>query len=155
MVFEEVFDSATLAYLTKKVGEALSRRAMPSIENRRQIEADLTEARTELLNIAAAIKKGIVTETTKTLLLEAEKRVTDLEVRLQTPVRSKVVHLPHVVEKYLKDLKGTLGRDPDRARQLLATLLGAYRPTPRGRPGDGRGPGKPKRPPRTRRGPVR
>ena len=124
LVFEEVFDSATLAYLTKKVGEALSRRAMPPIENRKQIEADLTEARRELDNIAAAIKKGIVTDTTKTLLLEAERRVSDLEARLQTPGRPKVVLLPHVVEKYLKDLKGTLGRDPDRARQLLATLLG-------------------------------
>jgi hypothetical protein len=75
-------------------------------------------------NIAAAIKKGIVTETTKTLLIEAEKRVADLEACLQSTVKPKVVLLPHIVDEYLKDLRNTLGRGPDRARQLLATRLG-------------------------------
>jgi hypothetical protein len=37
---------------------------------------------------------------------------------------SKVSVLPSVVEGYFKDLKGSLGCDPERARELLAKLLG-------------------------------
>ena len=32
--------------------------------------------------------------------------------------------LPSVVEGYLRDLRGSFGRDPERARGLLAKLLG-------------------------------
>jgi hypothetical protein len=38
-----------------------------------------------------------------------------------------VAFLPSVVEGYLQDLRGLLGRDPERARELLAKLLGPIR----------------------------
>ena len=38
--------------------------------------------------------------------------------------QSKVTFLPSVVELYLRDLKGTLGKDTDKARGLLAKMIG-------------------------------
>ncbi len=38
--------------------------------------------------------------------------------------RAKVVALPHVVATHLDDFRGTLGKDTDRARGLLAKLIG-------------------------------
>jgi len=39
-------------------------------------------------------------------------------------VKSKIAVLPSLVELYLADLKGSLGRDTERARGLLAKLVG-------------------------------
>lgn len=60
------------------------------------------------------------------MLKEAEKRVSELESVLKTSAtkRGKVAVLPSVVEGYLKDLSGSLGHNPERARDLLAKLLG-------------------------------
>ncbi len=44
---------------------------------------------------------------------------------LQSPaVKSKIAILPSLVELYLADLKESLGRDTERARGLLAKLVG-------------------------------
>jgi hypothetical protein len=65
------------------------------------------------------------TPSAKEMLETAERRVADLEAALQAPaVKSRVAVLPTVVETYLKDLKGSLGRDTERARSLLAKLIG-------------------------------
>jgi len=90
------------------------------------MEAELRKARTEMENIKLAISQGIVTPTTRAMLQETERRVADLEasVRDRPSKRNAVAVLPSVVEGYLKDLRGSLGRDPERARGLLAKLLG-------------------------------
>ncbi len=77
-------------------------------------------------NITNAIRQGIVTPTTKQMLEEAEQRITHLEPALKTPIvkHNALAILPSVVEGYLKDLRGSLGRNPERARELLAKLLG-------------------------------
>ncbi len=72
-----------------------------------------------------AILEGIRTPSTKEMLETAEQRVTKLEAALQVPAsKSKVSVLPSVVEMYLSDLKGSLGRDTERSRNLLAKLVG-------------------------------
>jgi len=59
------------------------------------------------------------------MLEEAERKVAELEAALKAPPpKSKVTFLPGVVETYLKDLKGTLGKDTDKARSLLAKMVG-------------------------------
>ncbi len=59
------------------------------------------------------------------MLETAERRVAELEAKLQAPaVEGKIAVLPSVVERYLKDLRGTLGRDTERSRTLLAKLVG-------------------------------
>jgi len=45
------------------------------------------------------------------MLEAAERRVAELEATLQAPAtKSKIAVLPSVVEMYLNDLKGSLGR---------------------------------------------
>ena len=59
------------------------------------------------------------------MLESAERRVVELEAPLQAPaVTNKIAVLPSLVELYLTDLKGSLGRDTERARSLLAKLIG-------------------------------
>jgi hypothetical protein len=59
------------------------------------------------------------------MLEAAQQRVAELEAALQVPpVKNKIAVLPSVVERYLNDLKGSLGRDTERARSLLAKLVG-------------------------------
>jgi hypothetical protein len=46
------------------------------------------------------------------MLEAAERRVADLEASLEAPPsKGKVVALPSMVQKYLDDLKGSLGRN--------------------------------------------
>jgi hypothetical protein len=126
LIYDEVFSPDTVAYVSRKVSEALARRALPRATARKNKEADLARARSELENVKTAIRQGILTPTTKVMLEEAETRVNDLEsaLRASAATRRDVVVLPSVVEGYLKDLRGSLGRDPERARELLAKLLG-------------------------------
>lgn len=52
-VFEEVFSPETVAYVSRKVNEALSRHANPS-DTRKRLEANLVNAQAQLENIKAA-----------------------------------------------------------------------------------------------------
>ncbi len=60
------------------------------------------------------------------MLEEAEQKVREVEVALRSPspAKQKVATLPSVVEGYLKDLRESLNRNPEKARGLLARLLG-------------------------------
>lgn len=125
LIFDEVFSPDTVAYVSRKVNEALARRADPPNAVHRRQEAELAKARDQLENVKAAILEGLRTPSTKEMLEAAERRVASLEVGLQAPfIKSKVAVLPSVVERYLVDLRGTLGRDTDRARSLLAKMVG-------------------------------
>ncbi len=57
------------------------------------------------------------------MLEECERRTGELETaaRAEPPARAKVVALSHVVATYLDDFRG---KDTDRARGLLAKLIG-------------------------------
>lgn len=80
---------------------------------------------TELENIQTAIRQGVLTPTTRTMLTETEDRITRLEAAIQAPAqKSKIAYLPGVVEACLRDLKGTFATDPDHARALVAKLIG-------------------------------
>lgn len=123
---QEVFSPDTVAYLSKRVAEALTRLDAPDA-TRHRLQAELDQAWTRLENIKTAILEGIRTPTTKAMLEEWEKRVTELKSALElngSRARRNLTILPSVIEGYLRDLKGTLGRDPDHARTLLATLVG-------------------------------
>lgn len=125
LIFEEVFSPETVAYVSRKVNAALARRAGPLSVALKRRQAALAQARERLEHIKEAIAQGIITPTTKAMLEEAERCVAELEAPLQTPaLKHKVSVLPTVVESYLKDLRGTLGRDTGRVRSLLAKLVG-------------------------------
>ncbi len=134
-IFETVFSADTVAYLTRKVNDALERLTLPTAERDRRRAEELAQARVELENIASAIRQGIVMLTTKAMLEDAERRVAALEAALHAPRATPlpVTALPTVIEGSLRDLRKTLDTNPTRARGLLATLLG---PIPLYRRGD-------------------
>jgi hypothetical protein len=95
-------------------------------EQRRRLEADLRRARAELENVLTAIRQGLTTPATRGLLFECEQRVANLEATLRdlpTEPRGRI-SLPSVVEGYLRQLRETMGTDVERARALLAKLIG-------------------------------
>jgi hypothetical protein len=73
----------------------------------------------------AAILEGIRTPATKLMLEEREQKVAKLEAALAlTTKREKITLYPATVERYLRGLKGTLGRDTDHAQTILERLIG-------------------------------
>lgn len=124
-VFEEVFSPETLAYLTDKVNKALARLTVRPDAARQRLQSELDEARAKLENVKAAILEGIRTPTTKSMLDEWEQKAARLEAALALiTTREKITIHPATVERYLRDLKGTLGRDTDHARTILERLIG-------------------------------
>ena len=61
MIFGNVFAPEVIAYVTRRVEQAIAElRAVPD-ERRQLLEAELARARKEVDNIAGAIRQGIVT----------------------------------------------------------------------------------------------
>lgn len=83
-----------------------------------------------------AIRKGVVTPTTKAMLEEAEGKVARLEAALNAPdaVLRNISVLPRLVEGHLRDLREVMGKDPARARGILRRLIGevTLRPNSKG-----------------------
>jgi hypothetical protein len=121
LLFDQVFSPDTVAYVTKKVNEALGRRAAPLSAARKRKQVELDEAQRQLENIKQAIRQGILTDTTKQMLEEAEQKVREVEVALRSPSPAqKVATLPSVVEgRYLKDLRESLNRAPKKHEVCL------------------------------------
>lgn len=126
LLFEEVFSPRVVAYLTRKVDDALRRLTGAADNPRDRLTADLGRARAELENVKAAILQGIVTPTTRELLEGCERRVAELEATLRTPPPKPVksVSLASVVAMYLSDLRRTMSTDVPYARTLLEKLVG-------------------------------
>ncbi len=123
-ILDQVFSPETLAFLNRKVNEALAAATIPPADDlRKKRQAELAHARKEQENIEAAIRQGIITPTTKRMLLETETRIAHLEAALSPEPNRKVLFLPGAVEMCLRDLRGTLGTDPDYARGLLVKLI--------------------------------
>ncbi|HKV45079.1 MAG TPA: recombinase family protein, partial [bacterium] len=124
-IFGGLFAPHRVAYLERAVNAALSRALQHSADTVAQREAALRQARQELENIAAAIRAGIITPTTKTMLEDAERRVTALEHAMTETRRrpAAVVSVRSAVERYLRDLQTTLGTNLDEARRLLSMAV--------------------------------
>ncbi|MDR7419065.1 MAG: hypothetical protein QN178_09155 [Armatimonadota bacterium] len=127
---ERVFSPEVVAYLTDQANAAIERRSKqlpPDQTTPRKRDEELSHARVELENIKAAIRRGILTPSTKAMLEESEARVARLEAASSAPAsipRTKVTAIPTVIAGYLHDLRKTLGRDTERARMILSRLVG-------------------------------
>lgn len=95
---------------SRREGNLGVRALSQSTDTSAQREAALRQARQELENIAAAIRAGIVTPTTKTMLEDAERRVATLEqaIRDARQRSAPTVSVRSVIERYLRDLRATL-----------------------------------------------
>ncbi|HVN46914.1 MAG TPA: recombinase family protein [Steroidobacteraceae bacterium] len=111
-------------------GGALQERALAAAAAER--EHRLARAERAVANLLTAIKAGILTPSTRAELLaaEAEREAARREPPPQVPT---LRFLPDAVARYkrlVEDLPATLGRDPDRAREILRGLLGEVRLVP-------------------------
>ena len=124
-VFADLFTPSRLDYLTQAVNAALARMLHQTPDIVVQRERALADARRELENIMNAIRVGIITPTTKTMLLDAERRVIALEQVTREGRRrpAPVASVRSVVERYLHDLRGTLETNVDEARRMLALAI--------------------------------
>lgn len=124
-VFGGLFTPARLGYLERAVDAALERALSQSTDTAAQREAALREARRELENIANAIRAGIFTPTTKSMLEDAERRVAAMEQAVGDARRqpAPVVSVRSVVERYVRNLRETLEANVDQARRLLAVAV--------------------------------
>lgn len=135
-VFGDLFAPLRLAYLSKAVDAALRDARGQSASVLAAKEAALRQARQDLENIAAAIRQGILTPTTRAMLGEAEARVTRLEEAVRDLRRrpAPVVSLASSVTRYLDDLRGTLETNVEGILQLhdgvLPAGVGAGSPVP-------------------------
>lgn len=134
MIFGDVFAPDVVAYVTRQVERAIAElRAAPD-ERRQVVEAELARARTELTHIANAIRQGIVTPTTRTMLEQAERRIAKLEADLRAPPLEPpaLPPLKEAVEGYLQNLRETMATDVTAAREMLAQGIGTITLRPAG-----------------------
>ena len=124
-VFGDLFTPTRVEYLTRAVNTALQQavRQAPSVAA--QQEAALRQARQELENIAAAIRQGIITPTTRQMQEDAERRISILEQAVRQPIRraARLVSVRTVVERYLRNSRATLQTNVDEARRMLSLAL--------------------------------
>ncbi len=134
LIFDEVFSPQTVAYIAEKVNEALARRDGSHSEQRKRLESELAKVRAEAENIKSAVKLGKATAALLEMLEEAQQRTAELEASLKVfaTKRDTVAVLPSVVQKYLGELRATLNHNAERARELLAQLLGPITLRPMG-----------------------
>lgn len=121
-VFGDLFAPHKLAYLADAVDAVIGKAISKSSEAVASREAALQNAQRELDNIAAAIRQGIFTPTTRMMLKDAEQRVARLEDAVRELRRrpTPVISVRSSVERYLEDLRRTLATNVDAARALLA-----------------------------------
>lgn len=134
MIFGDVFTPDVVAYVTRQVERVIAElRAAPD-ERRQVVEAELARARTELAHIANAIRQGIVTPTTRTMLEQAERRIAELETDLRAlPLEPPALPpLKEAVEGYLQNLRETMATDVTAAREMLAQGIGTITLRPAG-----------------------
>ena len=126
VIEREILSPEAVAYLTEKVNGALQRANHRGTSARRALEAELREAEREAENIKQAVRHGRATATLLEMLEAAEAKIQRLraESGAEPQVKAAVRALPGLVERYVRDLRGVLGRDTDRARFLLSRLLG-------------------------------
>ena len=135
---DEILTPENVAALVKKTEAALARLTRKSQygqQEQKAREAQLRKAEQELEAIKDAIRKGILTPTTREMPEETEAKIQRLRTELTTEPRSKtaVRALPGTIERIAQEVRTTLhGGDMDQARTLLGRLLGKIVLTPEG-----------------------
>lgn len=126
---EQVFTPANVAYLQRKVDEALRRSSASGTSDRKALERRLREAEGERVRVMEAIRIGRGSAAMPALvemLAQAEGEIRTLRARMEAEPKAlaTVKALPGLAEHALRNLRDVLGRDTDRARRLLSGLLG-------------------------------
>lgn len=128
---DHLYTEENIAALVAEVRDALRERARQHSEKHRQDDRAhaLRQVQKELANIKEAIKRGIITDTTREMLLEAEKRRDTLTAQESVPdhtldrLARVLDRLPEFVRSYLDDLDTLLASEQiDRGKAILQAL---------------------------------
>jgi hypothetical protein len=111
-----------VAYLTRQIDAAIASATATAPDQQAPLHHDLAQARTELENVLTAIRQGLLTPATKTLLDHCERCEAALRTHMQAP-SPPAISLPTEVARYLTDLRAALNTDVEAARVLLAKLI--------------------------------
>ena len=125
-VFHDMFTPPKLEFLDQVIERIFAQHAQAPEETARLRQGELARARAELEHVKEAIRQGILTPTTKTMLEEAERRVAECEAAVAAAQKMPAkIEPPSIsIGRYLEDLRGALETKTDRARRLLAKMLG-------------------------------
>jgi len=127
---EQIFTPANVAYLQRQVDAALRRIRSQEAPGRKALERQLRQAEEERERVKEALrtgKGGVALPILVEMLAEAEAKVRSLRGQLSAGAEAAadtIRAIPGLVEKALRNLRSVLERDTDRARTLLAGLLG-------------------------------
>lgn len=102
---------------------------------RRTLEAQLRKAERERGNLIDAVKRGKAKDSLLDALEQTDAEIARLRAEMEAaPKPAAVIRtLPGLVERYARNLRAVLGRDVDRARELLRALLGSIVLVPEGK----------------------
>jgi site-specific DNA recombinase len=127
VIEQDILSPEAIAYLADRVNAALRQAHGRRVSARQATEAELRQADQEAENIKQAVRHGKATETLLEMLEEVETKIRRLraESQVQPHAEETVVRVPpESIERHIRDLRGVLGRDTERARYLLSRLLG-------------------------------
>ncbi|MES9957107.1 MAG: recombinase family protein [Sedimenticola sp.] len=126
----DLFTEEAFKEFRRETSRLLAERKRTQQPNTKELELRLAETEREIENIMAAIKAGIITDTTKTELEKAEqekKRLQDaLSVDL-TALDTLPDLLPQAMERYerlVRDLEKTTQKQVARARSAIRSIVG-------------------------------
>ncbi len=136
----DLFTPEAFALFKKETAKLLKERAQQEYAERNQTPKRLAKVEQEIAHISAAIKKGIVTETTKADLLAAEAERAKLTEQMKTKQTAEVTllaALPQAEARYRKlveNIAALPAHHVDQARQQIKELIGEVklRPTAEG-----------------------
>ena len=126
LVFSKVFSADRVQYVLRQVNHTLASMTATEHQERARWQRERERAQEELEHVAAAIRSGILTPTTRSLLEECERRVDESEAMLRglDVAPQHLVALPGLITEHLGELRDVLHEDTDRARTVLERLVG-------------------------------
>ena len=130
---EQIITDVTVKkVLTEENIEYISQKAYEIYEKERNDTSELTALNNTLKNvqktidnIMKAIEQGIITETTKQRLFEAEKRKKDLQISIaKEEIKRPPLEKKHI-EFYLRDIKNKIYNADERTEIIINTFINA------------------------------
>ncbi len=123
VIEKEILNPEAIAYLTQRINERLRQ---GTSAHKPAAQRELKAAREELEHIKDAIRQGIISPTTRSMLAEAEVKIARLEAALRVPdvLAHRVSVLPQLVEHHIRNLHHVMAKEPEQARTILRKLVG-------------------------------
>ncbi|MET0106192.1 MAG: recombinase family protein [Sedimenticola sp.] len=126
----DLFTEEAFKEFRRETSRLLAERKRAQQPNTKELELRLAETEREIENIMAAIKAGIITDTTKTELEKAEREKKRLQDALSvdlTALDTLPDLLPQAMERYerlVRDLEKTTQKQVARARSAIRSIVG-------------------------------